>query len=154
MWHGWSYSGSANMTGIYRIPTKAVYKKTHTKNDPTWDEVYGQHDCKCMTCKKHFLEGDTYIVVTLWKKHSDGSSSPTHKYQHTDCTTLKENLPIRKKEKEQVVKRKWIPFYQKAWKSIYGITYTNGVCALTYRCLKSSSEKCGIMVIVSFVLIG
>ena len=93
------------MTGIYRVPTKKVFKKNHpVEGDPTWQDIYGSS--KCMTCKKPFREGDTYIVVVTWKKHTDGSESPIHKFQHTDCAELKDNLPIRKKDKEKVVRRK------------------------------------------------
>jgi hypothetical protein len=92
------------MTGIYRVPLKRVYKKKHTESDASWHEIYGSH--KCLVCRKHFLEGETYVVVVTWKKHADGSESPIHKFQHTDCAELKDNLPIRKKEKEKAVRRK------------------------------------------------
>ena len=89
---------------VYRVPLKRVYRKNHTENDPTWDEVYGAN--RCIKCKKRFHEGETYITVQTWHPTKDGSGYPVLKYQHTDCAELKDNLPIRKKEKEKVVRRK------------------------------------------------
>jgi hypothetical protein len=68
--------------GVYRVPLRKVYNKTK-KTDATWDTVYG--DKKCLKCKKHFKEGDAYIIVTVWTAHKDGSASPTHKGQHVEC---------------------------------------------------------------------
>jgi hypothetical protein len=90
---------------VYRVPLKKVFRKNHpVEGDPTWNDIYG--NARCNVCKKRFAESDPYIVVVTWKKHTNGSESPTHKYQHTDCTPLKDNPPIRKKEKEKAVKRK------------------------------------------------
>lgn len=89
---------------VYRIPLKKVYKKKHIDGDPTWNDIYG--NAKCHACKKSFVEGDTYVVIVLWKKHADGSESPIHKFQHTDCANLKDNLPVRTKQKQMEVKRK------------------------------------------------
>ena len=93
------------MLAVYRVPLKKVFRKKHpVQGDPKWEDIYGH--IKCMVCKKHMQEGDPYVVVVTWKKHTDGSESPVHRYQHTDCADLKDNLPIRKKEKEKVVRRK------------------------------------------------
>jgi len=89
---------------VYRIPLKKVYRKNHKKEDTSWDEVYGS--VKCLKCKKHFKEGETYIVVMTWHPTTNGGGYPVHKYQHTECSELKENLPIRKKVKEREVQRK------------------------------------------------
>lgn len=70
--------------GVYRVPLKRVYKSKRINECASWDDVYAH--VRCIACKKHFKEGEAYQVITEWKKHANGSASPSHKYQHINCT--------------------------------------------------------------------
>ena len=70
--------------GVYRVPLRKVFKKrARVEGDATWNEIYGSK--KCLKCKKPFQELDVYTVKIEWKKHSDGSESPIHRYLHVGC---------------------------------------------------------------------
>jgi hypothetical protein len=68
---------------VYRIPLRRVYKQKHSKEDATWDEVYGK--AKCFRCKKPLGEGDPYQIVIEWKVGRLGSRYPVHRCVHVEC---------------------------------------------------------------------
>jgi len=62
------------MTGIYRVPLRRVFRKTHMPGDPSWDDIYGHK--KCVICRKHFSEGQPY------RTNNDGT------YEHVECPSV------------------------------------------------------------------
>lgn len=63
-------------TGIYRIPTKAVFRKKYSDLGKSWNEVYGKK--KCLKCNQHFQENEVYEMV-FSKKHGRDMG------QHIEC---------------------------------------------------------------------
>lgn len=56
---------------VYRVPTKAYYRKNRLDKTKNWNDIYGTH--RCSVCKQHFREKDAYTVT------NDG------RYQHVEC---------------------------------------------------------------------
>jgi hypothetical protein len=62
---------------VWRIPTRAVFRKKHPSGDPTWDQVYGKS--RCSKCHQLMKEGDVY------ERDPEFISGKVHKYQHVEC---------------------------------------------------------------------
>lgn len=65
--------------GVFRIPTKEHYRKTHPPDykDIPWQKVYG--DRRCSKCHQHFKEGEAYEADPKF------CSGKIHKFQHIEC---------------------------------------------------------------------
>lgn len=70
---------------VYRIPTKAWYRKHRLDLTKTWNDIYG--NARCHLCKKKMTEKDAYVIVITWRGAE--KLSPTHKYQHVECPGAK-----------------------------------------------------------------
>jgi hypothetical protein len=112
------------MTGVYRIPTRKVFKKIRADKGTTWEQVYGSE--KCIRCREHFKESDPYIVVVHYKPTAGGKGNtmPVHKYMHAEeCEekVVKKRViakPRVKKGKAKVKKSAKVPDRSRKPKSV------------------------------------